>query len=283
MLNHGDEMSLQERVSDLEKKILEQTDEITCLRSTIADLARRMNQLEGRAPVITNSNSHGTTPTKAGLPSLPQHPQPQQRHSLHRQTSNSSSSSHVDGVPPHNGHHHQPPSPHSAPSRRLSYFPTASTTSLHSEGGQSSTSASPVPSPAPSSYRSSPSPRQTPSPNRHISASTSNLAAMKRWSSCSSQDFTAANSDQLHDYSLTKVNSAPHQRLKLEWVYGYRGRDCRANLFLLPTGEMVYFIAAVVVLYNVEDQIQRHYLGHSDDIKWYPPLALSFLPTRQKT
>ncbi|XP_042144589.1 echinoderm microtubule-associated protein-like 2 isoform X6 [Ixodes scapularis] len=318
MLNHGDEMSLQERVSDLEKKILEQTDEITCLRSTIADLARRMNQLEGRAPVITNSNSHGTTPTKAGLPSLPQHPQPQQRHSLHRQTSNSSSSSHVDGVPPHNGHHHQPPSPHSAPSRRLSYFPTASTTSLHSEGGQSSTSASPVPSPAPSSYRSSPSPRQTPSPNRHISASTSNLAAMKRWSSCSSQDFTAANrrivsgslynlpmrsasgtllrhgtkdaqlnseegtvrmflrgrpivmhipSDQLHDYSLTKVNSAPHQRLKLEWVYGYRGRDCRANLFLLPTGEMVYFIAAVVVLYNVEDQIQRHYLGHSDDIK----------------
>ncbi len=30
---------------------------------------------------------------------------------------------------------------------------------------------------------------------------------------------------------------------------------------------MVYFIAAVVVLYNVEDQIQRHYLGHTDDIK----------------
>jgi hypothetical protein len=36
---------------------------------------------------------------------------------------------------------------------------------------------------------------------------------------------------------------------------------------LLPTGEIVYFIAAVVVLYNVEDQIQRHYLGHTDDIK----------------
>ena len=32
---------------------------------------------------------------------------------------------------------------------------------------------------------------------------------------------------------------------------------------------MVYFIAAVVVLYNVEEQQQRHYLGHTDDVKWY--------------
>uniref|UniRef100_A0A8D0H1R4 EMAP like 2 n=1 Tax=Sphenodon punctatus TaxID=8508 RepID=A0A8D0H1R4_SPHPU len=49
--------------------------------------------------------------------------------------------------------------------------------------------------------------------------------------------------------------------------YGYRGRDCRANLFLLPTGEIVYFVAAVAVLYSVEEQRQRHYLGHTDDIK----------------
>ena len=50
--------------------------------------------------------------------------------------------------------------------------------------------------------------------------------------------------------------------------YGYRGRDARSNLYLLPTGEMVYFVAAVVVLYNVEEQMQRHYLGHTDDVKW---------------
>lgn len=50
--------------------------------------------------------------------------------------------------------------------------------------------------------------------------------------------------------------------------YGYRGRDCRSNLYYLPTGEMVYFIAAVVVLYNIEEQQQRHYLGHNDDVKW---------------
>lgn len=30
---------------------------------------------------------------------------------------------------------------------------------------------------------------------------------------------------------------------------------------------MVYFVAAAVVLYNVEEQSQRHYLGHTDDVK----------------
>ncbi|TKC50798.1 hypothetical protein EI555_017319 [Monodon monoceros] len=45
------------------------------------------------------------------------------------------------------------------------------------------------------------------------------------------------------------------------------GRDCRNNLYLLPTGETVYFIASVVVLYNVEEQLQRHYTGHNDDVK----------------
>ncbi|XP_060113782.1 echinoderm microtubule-associated protein-like 1 [Heteronotia binoei] len=68
-------------------------------------------------------------------------------------------------------------------------------------------------------------------------------------------------------YSLDAKLELPHKKLKLDWVYGYRGRDCRANLFLLPTGEIVYFVAAVAVLYNVEEQRQRHYLGHTDDIK----------------
>ncbi|KAG7166212.1 Echinoderm microtubule-associated protein-like 1-like [Homarus americanus] len=68
-------------------------------------------------------------------------------------------------------------------------------------------------------------------------------------------------------YSPTASTSHPPAKLKLEWVYGYRGRDCRNNVYQLPTGEIVYFVAAVVVLYNVEDQMQRHYLGHTDDIK----------------
>ena len=72
----------------------------------------------------------------------------------------------------------------------------------------------------------------------------------------------------IESYDLHKVNTPPQSKLKLDWVYGYRGRDCRSNLHFLPTGEMVYFVAAVVVLYNMEEHCQRHYLGHTDDVKW---------------
>lgn len=69
------------------------------------------------------------------------------------------------------------------------------------------------------------------------------------------------------DYNIAKPGDLPQEKLQLEWVYGYRGRDCRSNLYYLPTGEVIYFTAAVVVLYNVEEQTQRHYLGHTDDVK----------------
>uniref|UniRef100_A0A8C5ND23 HELP domain-containing protein n=1 Tax=Gouania willdenowi TaxID=441366 RepID=A0A8C5ND23_GOUWI len=73
--------------------------------------------------------------------------------------------------------------------------------------------------------------------------------------------------DQVDTYSLEARAELPCNKLKLDWVYGYRGRDCRSNLYLLPTGETVYFIASVVVLFNVDEQLQRHYTGHTDDIK----------------
>uniref|UniRef100_H2L7J6 EMAP like 2 n=1 Tax=Oryzias latipes TaxID=8090 RepID=H2L7J6_ORYLA len=73
--------------------------------------------------------------------------------------------------------------------------------------------------------------------------------------------------EQKSSYSLDQKGALPDKKLKLQWAYGYRGRDCRSNLYLLPTGEIVYFIASVVVLYNTEEQQQRHYLGHTDDVK----------------
>ncbi len=60
---------------------------------------------------------------------------------------------------------------------------------------------------------------------------------------------------------------APDSSLKLDWVYGYRGKDCRSNLHLLASGELVYFVAAVAVIYNHHTDTQRHYLEHNDDIK----------------
>ena len=31
----------------------------------------------------------------------------------------------------------------------------------------------------------------------------------------------------LSDYDVSKIGDAPEEKLKLEWVYGYRGRDAR--------------------------------------------------------
>ena len=52
-------------------------------------------------------------------------------------------------------------------------------------------------------------------------------------------------------------------------LFNASGKDCRRSLDALPTGELVYFVAAVVVLFNPEQRTQRFYLGHTDQIKWY--------------
>uniref|UniRef100_A0A672HSV4 HELP domain-containing protein n=1 Tax=Salarias fasciatus TaxID=181472 RepID=A0A672HSV4_SALFA len=70
----------------------------------------------------------------------------------------------------------------------------------------------------------------------------------------------------IQNYEELKMEP-PSQRLELDWVYGYRGRDCRANLYFLPTGEAVYFIACVVVLYHINSRTQRHYRRHTDCVR----------------
>lgn len=50
--------------------------------------------------------------------------------------------------------------------------------------------------------------------------------------------------------------------------YGYRGTDSKRNLWVLPTGEMLYFVGAVAVLYDRDEDAQRHYIGHTEDIQW---------------
>ncbi|CAO1399612.1 unnamed protein product [Diamesa hyperborea] len=61
-------------------------------------------------------------------------------------------------------------------------------------------------------------------------------------------------------------NSPPDKKLLLNWVHGYRGIDSRRNLWVLPSGELLYFVAAVAVLYDREEENQRHYTGHTEDI-----------------
>jgi WD40 repeat protein len=70
---------------------------------------------------------------------------------------------------------------------------------------------------------------------------------------------------------------APKSDLKLEWVYGYRGKDSRSNLYKLPTGELIYYIASIAVLFNPDERTQRHYTQHTNDIK-----SLAIHPDRVK-
>lgn len=48
--------------------------------------------------------------------------------------------------------------------------------------------------------------------------------------------------------------------------FRYRGYDCRNNLFYTQSGEIVYHVAAVGIVYKRETHTQRFYLGHNDDI-----------------
>ena len=45
MVEHENE-TMRDRVADLEKRVHDQGDEITCLRATLADALRRINELE---------------------------------------------------------------------------------------------------------------------------------------------------------------------------------------------------------------------------------------------
>lgn len=64
-------------------------------------------------------------------------------------------------------------------------------------------------------------------------------------------------------------NSPPDKKLRLQWVHGYRGRDTHKNLWVLPSGELLYYVAAVAVLYDRDEGTQRHYTGHTEDIITY--------------
>uniref|UniRef100_A0A8C8RE05 EMAP like 6 n=1 Tax=Pelusios castaneus TaxID=367368 RepID=A0A8C8RE05_9SAUR len=83
------------------------------------------------------------------------------------------------------------------------------------------------------------------------------------------------NKEKNQPVPFLKRESAPEDSLKLQFVHGYRGYDCRNNLFYTQTGEVVYHIAAVAIVYSRQQHTQRLYLGHDDDI-----LSLTIHPVK---
>lgn len=68
------------------------------------------------------------------------------------------------------------------------------------------------------------------------------------------------------------TKTAPKSQLRLEWVFGYRGHQCRNNLYYTASKEVTYFVAGVGIVYNPREHKQRFFLGHDDDILWLASL-----------
>ncbi|KAJ8414584.1 hypothetical protein AAFF_G00037860 [Aldrovandia affinis] len=235
-------MEVDDRLSHLEQRVQLQEDEIQLLKAALADALRRLGCCEEQGP---GAGRRGAAPTKVRqlLQALPSKPLT-------------------------NGY---------VPPKRL--------------GGYPSSPSSPKKEVLLSIKRKSISTERLSTVRRDMSSDSRSRTTSSSSSSCSKRDskskecalnaedgyvrmFLRGRPVTMHmpdllreSYSLDSKVDLPGRKLKLQWVYGYRGRDCRSNLYLLPTGEIVYFIASVVVLYNVEEQQQRHYLGHNDDVK----------------
>ncbi|KAF1755343.1 hypothetical protein GCK72_021912 [Caenorhabditis remanei] len=67
----------------------------------------------------------------------------------------------------------------------------------------------------------------------------------------------------------TGDQNPPAVKVTLKHVYSYRGKDVRSNIEMLPTGELVFFSANLVILMNItgDDRSQRIYHGHTCDVK----------------
>jgi WD40 repeat protein/Ca2+-binding EF-hand superfamily protein len=64
---------------------------------------------------------------------------------------------------------------------------------------------------------------------------------------------------------MARSGKRPDVDLELEWVYGCNGR-CSNSFHATSTGELIYNIAAVVVVYDPVKLTQRHFIQHDDDI-----------------
>ncbi|RUS86563.1 hypothetical protein EGW08_005702 [Elysia chlorotica] len=269
LLSH-DKEDMVDRVACLEKKLQTQEDEIVCLKSAMADVIRRL------ASVENSSHSNGAPSRSQARQSL-NRPRSSMGLASHSAASGPSSRNHLSALENVNvmSQRHAPvlnaaASRGSKPGRPSSahHQSMAKWSSLATAGEMANTNLTPTSRSLSKSYG-----------NLMASSAARQLARQGSREPQWSQDdgclkiyirgraINLYGPSDLGDYNISKQADAPSEKLQLEWVYGYRGRDCRSNLYHLPTGEIVYFTAGVVVLHNIQEQSQRHYTGHTDDIK----------------
>uniref|UniRef100_A0A4W5RKW8 EMAP like 1 n=1 Tax=Hucho hucho TaxID=62062 RepID=A0A4W5RKW8_9TELE len=235
-------MEVMDRIASLEQRVQMQEDEIQLLKSALADVVRRLNISEEQNAMI---NRRGPTKARPMMTALPL------RHTVNNGTVLPKKSCGTLLSP--TGSRKDAAAPETKSTvRRTNSNETMGTLTRKDSGDSKS--------------------------NRTRTGSTGSNSSGKRASERYKEGYVKMYlkgrpitmympKDLVETYCLEAKSDLPNKKLKLDWVYGYRGRDCRSNLYLLPTGETVYFIASVVVLYNVDEQLQRHYTGHTDDIK----------------
>ncbi|XP_073434074.1 echinoderm microtubule-associated protein-like 1 isoform X4 [Dendrobates tinctorius] len=253
-------MEVTDRIASLEHRVQIQEDEIQLLKSALANVVRRLNESEEQHAL---QNRKGPTKVRHLVQTLPQRPNVSSDTILPKKPSTS--------LPSPSGTRKDivPLGPKSNV-KRTNSTERISPGGRRESGGDAKGSRNRAGS---TSSSSSGKKNSESKPKEPIFS-----AGKRRVTHCKEEGYVKMflrgrpvtmhmPKDQVETYNLEAKVDLPARRLKLDWVYGYRGRDCRTNLYLLPTGETVYFIASVVVLYNVEEQLQRHYTGHNDDVK----------------
>ncbi|KAM8852010.1 echinoderm microtubule-associated protein-like 4 isoform 3-T3 [Synchiropus picturatus] len=237
---------VQERLSSLEFRVHQQEDELTVMKAALADVLRRLSAVEDSASSRKKVGGKGDLREASSMSCITNGGMPGRKResvSVTRKETMSSAAKRGPSVKRSTGE--------TPEENRNKLVKAASTSKLLAKMVKSTERyREPVVSQAKVSTR-----------EKNSQAEGKNLKVFLR-----GRPITMFVPSDVDDYREVRTE-LPSERLKLEWVYGYRGRDCRANVYLLPTGEIVYFIASVVVLFNYEERTQRHYLGHTDCIK----------------
>ncbi|XP_072545781.1 echinoderm microtubule-associated protein-like 1 isoform X3 [Salminus brasiliensis] len=260
-------MEVTDRIASLEQRVQMQEDEIQLLKSALADVVRRLNISEEQQAMLSRKGPTKARPMIAALPLrptvnngtvLPKKSGTLPSPSGSKKDSNTPATKSVSSLSSSSKFLLRPPF---STVKRTSSSEQVGPTSRRDSGGEAKSNRTRT-----GSTGSNSSGKRTSESKQREPVFSAEEGYVKMY--LKGRPITMYMPKELVDtYCLEAKADLPPKKLKLDWVYGYRGRDCRSNLYLLPTGETVYFIASVVVLYNVDEQLQRHYTGHTDDIK----------------
>lgn len=61
----------------------------------------------------------------------------------------------------------------------------------------------------------------------------------------------------------------PEGSLELDWVFGYNGHTARNNIHINSSEHLLYYVAGVAIVHDLENNKQSFFTGHDDDItRW---------------